>query len=136
MFGPGTITLQAVGVCQQVYSASLIAYVEARYADDAARNRMTTPIPHPYSETDFLSAIATWLRNELVWIDDPAFLRWREGVRLSGETTRVGTPLPTSGPERDAALAEARELLAAVAMKTDVLLADGRVCDESVAARV
>ena len=51
--GP-SITLQSIFVCQQVFSASFIAYAEFRLADDAKKNALCRPIPHPESVPDYL----------------------------------------------------------------------------------
>ncbi|WP_461154468.1 NAD(P)/FAD-dependent oxidoreductase [Saccharopolyspora tripterygii] len=122
VFAPGLIRLQAVVGCQQVYSASLIAHIEARPGDDEMKNRLTAPVPHPYDERDLITTSVIWFRNELRWADDPELLSWREGVRLAGQTTRIGTPIPSAGPERELALAEFRQLLAMLVEKGEMLI--------------
>ena len=47
IFAPGVLTLQSVFMCQQVFSAALIARLEAARLTDAQRNRFVMPVPHP-----------------------------------------------------------------------------------------
>ena len=47
IFAPGVITLQSVFMCQQVFSAALIARLESARMTDAERNRLVTPVQHP-----------------------------------------------------------------------------------------
>ena len=54
VFDGRQITLQSVFVCQQVFSASFIAYAEFRLQDDEAKNALCRPIPHPESIPDYL----------------------------------------------------------------------------------
>jgi hypothetical protein len=124
-FSPGLITLQSVTQSQQVYGASFIAYIEARSdLDDAARNALTTPVPHPYQATDFIRDCMTEFRNELIWSRDPALVQWRQDARLAGVATRVGTPLPPAGPQREEALVEIRDALEGLIAKGEQLLAE------------
>ena len=53
VFGAGMITLQRVRACQQVFSAALTAHVEAAYPDDAVKNELCGPVPHPDTPLDF-----------------------------------------------------------------------------------
>ena len=47
IFAAGTITLQSVFMCQQVFSAALIARLESARMTDAVRNSLVTPVQHP-----------------------------------------------------------------------------------------
>lgn len=122
VFSDGRISLQAVVFCQQVYSAAFIAHIEATMSDDATKNTLTNPVPHPETETDFLRCYLGNFRSELLWADDPAIVQWRQDSRLAGLTTTVGTPMPPAGPEREAALESFRELVRALIGRTEVLL--------------
>lgn len=125
VFEPGRITLQPVVFCQQVYSASFIAHIEARFGDDdIAKNELTNPVSHPELESDFLRCYLDNFRSELLWAANSEIVQWRQDARLSGLTTRVGTPLPPAGPARDAALEQFVGLVTALVGKTEQLLAD------------
>jgi hypothetical protein len=123
VFQTELITLEPLFECQQVYSASFIAHVEARFDDDDAKNRLTAPVPHPDREIDFIANCAVQFRSELLWIADPEIVQWRQDARLAGVATRVGTPLPPAGPERETALEEYREGFETIVAKADQLLA-------------
>jgi hypothetical protein len=110
--------------CQQVYSAAFIAHVEARFDDDETKNALTTPVPHPEHETDYIRNSAIQFRSEVLWWRDPEIVQWRQDARLAGVSTRVGTPLPPAGPARDKAVVEGQELWAALAVKAEQLLSD------------
>ena len=82
VFDGDRITLQAVTACQQVFSASLIAHVEAAYRDDATKNSLTTPTPHPDLDTDWLRATMATNRHLLRWAAEPDLVDWLAGTRL------------------------------------------------------
>ncbi len=52
IFEDGTITLQSVFMCQQVFSAALIARLTTARMTDAARNEMVIPVAHPEKVDD------------------------------------------------------------------------------------
>ena len=82
VFSDGHITLQSVRTCQQVFSAAFIAHVEAAYADDATRNELCMPVPHPDSDLDFLHTSLANARNDLRWAEDAGLQRWMAAARL------------------------------------------------------
>merc|ERR1712226_1259657 len=56
-----------VSLCQQVFSAALIGYLESRTdLDDAAKNSFTTPPPHPYTKEDMLKSATNRGEQDLV----------------------------------------------------------------------
>ena len=63
IFASGVITLQSVFMCQQVFSASLIARLEAARMTDAERNSLLTPVPHPTTVEDLPGCILTSAHN-------------------------------------------------------------------------
>jgi hypothetical protein len=83
VFAGDRITLQSVRGCQQVFSSSLIAYVEARYDDDdATRNRLCRPVPHPNTDLDWLTTTLAEQRNQISWFEDPDLMDWMCAARL------------------------------------------------------
>lgn len=61
LFAPGKITLQSVFMCQQVFSAAIIAKLEQLDMDDAARNTVCEVVPHPeYSRDHPTSMLASF----------------------------------------------------------------------------
>jgi hypothetical protein len=57
VFAGNTIRLQSLSMCQQVFSAAVIAYVEARYNNEAQKNELCQPVPHP---EEVLSILWPW----------------------------------------------------------------------------
>jgi hypothetical protein len=82
VFDGNRITLQSLRGCQQVFSAALIAHVEATYRDDTPKNELCTPVPHPDSDLDWLRNTLADYRNQIRWLDDPDLAAWLEGARL------------------------------------------------------
>ncbi|SON61822.1 hypothetical protein MSIMFI_03341 [Mycobacterium simulans] len=83
VFDEGRITLQAVRGCQQVFSAAFIAHVEFAYDDDAVKNELCEPIPHPDSDLDWLRLTQSDLRNFRRWLYDPDLTDWLSSARLN-----------------------------------------------------
>jgi hypothetical protein len=82
VFDGDRITLQSVRGCQQVFSSGLIAHVEAGYDDDATRNRLCQPVPHPNTDLDWLTTTLAEQRNQISWFEDPDLMNWLCAARL------------------------------------------------------
>ncbi|MEM7017453.1 MAG: NAD(P)/FAD-dependent oxidoreductase [Pseudomonadota bacterium] len=80
IFQGNQITLQSVLTCQQVFSASLIGYVESRYDDDTQKNELCQPVPHPEVNHDFLTNTQIDTKNALTWVSQ--FAWWLLNSRL------------------------------------------------------
>ncbi len=84
VFGEGTITLQSVRTCQQVFSAAFIAHVEAAYSDVTEQNELCTPVPHPDDHLDYLRSAIINSRNAARWMADGDLQHWLMHARLDG----------------------------------------------------
>jgi hypothetical protein len=84
VFQPGRIVCQLVRAPQPAFSAALVGYVEARYADDGARNALTGVVPFPDRPEDYPRTILANLRNEAAWARDATLRRWIRSSRLDG----------------------------------------------------
>ncbi len=82
VFDGDRITLQSVRGCQQVFSAALIAHVEAGYHDDVTRNDLCMPVPHPNTDRDWLTMTLAEQRNQARWLDDADLMDWLCAARL------------------------------------------------------
>jgi len=82
VFDGDRITLQSVRGCQQVFSSGLIAHVEAGYGDDATRNRLCQPVPHPNTDLDWLTTTLAEQRKQICWFEDPDLMDWLCAARL------------------------------------------------------
>jgi hypothetical protein len=83
VFDGDRITLQSLRGCQQVFSAGLIAHLEAVRPDDPTRNELCVPVPHPNSDVDWLTMTLAEQRNEMRWIADQELIDWLVTSRLN-----------------------------------------------------
>ena len=127
IFDTGRLTLQSVRGCQQIFSASLIAHVEAAYPDDTTRNQLCVPLPHPDTDLDWLRLARADYGNQLRWFDDPDLTAWLSASRLDLFGHLVGQLLPPASAKprvRDRILGVAKTVLSATAAKLDELVVD------------
>jgi len=82
VFADDVITLQPVRTCQQVFSAAFIAHVELAYQGHDAKNALTSVVPHPDSEVDWLRVVLASGANSANWRTDPALVEWLMASRL------------------------------------------------------
>ncbi|GAA2048190.1 NAD(P)/FAD-dependent oxidoreductase [Williamsia deligens] len=96
IFAGNTLTLQSVRTCQQVFSAALVAFVEATYDDDdATKNELCTVIPSPDSDIDWLRTTLVNTESTVRWGREPGITSWLEGARLNSvKTGLTGPPTP------------------------------------------
>jgi len=128
VFENGRITLQSVRGCQQVFSAALIAHVEANYPDDAARNPLCEPVEHPDTDLDWVRNTLSDYRNQLRWLDNPDLTAWLSGTRLDLFGHLIGHRLAPASAKprvRERLLSMMKTALTATAGKLEQLLADG-----------
>jgi len=95
IFAGHKITLQSVRVCQQTFSAAAIAHVEGLECDEAKKNELCKPVPHPRWIGDFVLAYKTTeenmakYRTELgEWLGSCRLLKDNHNLR----TKRTGAP--------------------------------------------
>ena len=87
VFAGNTITLQSVRTCQQVFSAALLAHLEATYETDEEKNGFSNPIPHPNTHLDYLREQAASGLNSFGWRMEPGLAAWLDESRLDGFST-------------------------------------------------
>jgi hypothetical protein len=63
VFSEDRVTLQSVFMCQQTFSAAMIAHLELLDISDERRNRLCTAAPHPEHKQDLPSSLLTSLQN-------------------------------------------------------------------------
>jgi hypothetical protein len=83
VFDGDRITLQTVRTCQPVFSAAVIAHVEATYDGDDTKNSLCQPIPNPEVPLDWLRMMLTYNENQLRWFDEPDMMAWLDTARLN-----------------------------------------------------
>jgi hypothetical protein len=99
VFDGANITLQSVRTCQQVFSAAFIAHVEATESDEARKNILCTPVPHPDTDVDMARNLLADLVNNAAWSEDAGLMDWLKHARLDGWSSAA------TSSEFDAALA-------------------------------
>ena len=127
IFDGNQITLQSVRGCQQIFSAALIAHVEAAYHDDPVKNGLCVPLPHPDTDLDWLRVAQADYANQLRWLDDPDLTAWMSAARLDLFGHLIGHLLPPASAKprvRDRILGIAKSVFSATATKLDELLSE------------
>ncbi|OBI17379.1 MULTISPECIES: NAD(P)-binding protein [unclassified Mycobacterium] len=127
IFDDGRITLQSVRGCQQVFSAALIAHVEAAYHDDPTKNELCVPLPHPDTDLDWLRLALADYSNQLRWLEDPDLTGWMSAARLDLFGHLIGHLLPPASAKprvRERMLGIAKSVFSATATKLDELLSE------------
>jgi hypothetical protein len=90
VFNGEKITLQSVRTCQQVFSAAFLGHLEAAYDDEALKNELSTPVPHPDSDIDFLRTTLANSLNSARWSEDADLQVWLRNARLDAFSTSIG----------------------------------------------
>lgn len=84
IFQGDSIVLQLVRLPQPAFSAALIAYVEAHYEGDKAKNRLCGTVPFPHKLGDYPRSMMVNLWNQAQWGQDKALRNWMRQSRLDG----------------------------------------------------
>ncbi len=82
VFADDRITLQWVRTCQPAISAALIGFVESRFTDAEAKNRICTPVAPPTVPLDWLRMYRIELANRKCWAEHPEINDWMAASRL------------------------------------------------------
>ena len=83
VFQPGRIVLQQVRYFSPSFNAALIGFVEARWEDDADKNRLCPPNPYASSVEDWPRMMSLTWKTEYRWLSDPVLAGWVAGTRLN-----------------------------------------------------
>lgn len=76
------IVVQLLRAPLVTFSAALTAYIEARYDDDAHKNRLCGPVPFPRTAAGYPRAMVVNMTNEFHWRQDAALRQWIRDSRL------------------------------------------------------
>lgn len=107
VFSEDKITLQTIRIIQPVFSASLIAHIEATYQNDQQKNALSQIVPLPNKATDWLTVNAAFMRNQYIWSQDKALQKWLYCSRLDGFSQLV-VDAPKDDIEKQAILLRLR----------------------------
>ena len=89
VFQDDLITLQTVRSYQPVFSASLIAHVEATRKTEAEKNQLCGVIPLPNRDTDWIRLMVPFMMNQYLWSRDAELREWLANNRLDGFSNLV-----------------------------------------------
>jgi len=77
------INVQLVRTCQPTFSAALIGFIEATFADQEQKNALCEPVPNPVLDIDWLRMLAVSTRNRIAWRAHPQIEEWLVKSRLN-----------------------------------------------------
>jgi hypothetical protein len=89
VFNGNVITLQMIRIIQPVFSAALIAHIEAEYENDDQKNALSQIVPAPNKANDWLTVTAANMRNQYIWSQDKSLQKWLYFNRLDGFSKMV-----------------------------------------------
>jgi hypothetical protein len=83
IFQPGRVVLQQVRYFSPSFNAALVGFVEARWDEDADKNRLCPPNPYASSIDDWPRMMSLTWRTEYRWLREPALAEWVAASRLN-----------------------------------------------------
>lgn len=83
IFQDKKLVLQPVSLCQQVKSAAAIAALELVSGDDAKKNKILVPVPHPNYNRDLFAGQLLTMENDARMVKEGAGFLWDKRSRLN-----------------------------------------------------
>lgn len=83
IFQPDRIVLQEVRHLSPCFNAAMVGFVEARWEDDADKNRLCPPNPYASSVDDWPRMLSRTWRTEGRWLSEPDLRPWLAECRLN-----------------------------------------------------
>ncbi len=117
------IVPQMVRSYQPVFSAALIAHVEAAYEGDEEKNRLCGVVPLPNHDTDYIRFTAAFMMNQYNWGQDKGISQWLLKNRLDGFSDMV-TSVSKEDTEKRAVLNRIRKNAPMAVMKLQQYLGE------------
>ena len=123
IFDGDAITPQMVRSYQPIFSASLIAHIEATFSDDnAAKNNLCGVVPLPNADIDYVKMTAANMMNQYKWSQNPEIRDWLLTNRLDGFSKMV-SEVDADDMEKRAILKRLRNNAMPAAMKLQQFIA-------------
>jgi hypothetical protein len=101
VFDGDVITPQTIRSFMPVFSGSMIAYVEANYADEEEKNRLCNVVPLPNTSDDFVTMTLAAMMNQFNWSQDKPLRAWVRDNRLDGFTKLTSSVAPDDKEKMD-----------------------------------
>ncbi|MEO0328427.1 MAG: NAD(P)-binding protein [Pseudomonadota bacterium] len=108
IFQDNLITPQTVRSYQPVFSASVIAHVEATRETEKEKNQLCGVVQLPNHDTDWLRMMVPFMMNQYQWSSDPEMREWLKGNRLDGFSAMVRS-IDKEDAEKQAIMTRMRE---------------------------
>lgn len=108
IFQGDRIVPQLVRVPQPCFSAALIAFVEAHYEGDDAKNALCRTVPFPHDLKSWLTTNIVNIMNQGAWFTDERLGNWIRQSRLDG-FGKIAAAVDREDLERTAILREMRQ---------------------------
>jgi len=124
IFDRDRITPQLVRAPQPAFSAALVAYVEAHYDDDAAKNALCRTVPFPETLAHYPACNIVNMMNQFAWSQDKVLSRWIRNSRLDGFGKVIAAVKPDDA-EKIELLTRLRSTAVAALMNLQKLAATG-----------
>lgn len=105
-----------------VFSAALIAHLEATFDDDEQKNAMCTPIVPPSHAADWLRMLAVSMKNQQFWSKHPQLQQWLAEARLNSMFHSAAQIQPDEG-EKIALMQRYRQNIKPAVAKLSELIA-------------
>ncbi|MBL8484779.1 MAG: hypothetical protein JNJ60_21470, partial [Rhodocyclaceae bacterium] len=122
VFDGNLINLLMIRTCQPLFSAAVIAWVEAHVQDVTQKNALCEPVPSPATPVDWLRMWGGSLRNTARWHALPQLNAWLQSCRLNNYTAYLRGVRPDDAA-KFAMLKRVGEVGAAAAARIPALLA-------------
>ncbi len=94
MFQGDRITPQMARIPQPAFSAALVAWIEAHYDDDDAKNALCRPVGLPYELVDYPMTNIINMMNQVAWGQDARLRDWMVASRLDGFAKTIAALSP------------------------------------------
>ena len=131
IFQPDKIVLQVVRIPLPTFSAALIAYVEAHYDGDQAKNRLCASVPFPNRLQDYPRTLMVSMWNQAQWSQDKTLRNWIRESRLDG-FGKIMTGIDPQDTEKLAVVTQMREqAMAAMANLPKLMSAPQNIGDSA-----
>jgi hypothetical protein len=106
-----------------VFSAALIAHVEATFDDEAEKNALCTPMSPPTLATDWLRMLDVSMKNQQRWSRHPQLQQWLAASRLNSMFHSAGRIRPDEA-EKIALMQRYRQAVKPAVARLSELMAD------------
>ncbi|MEO1398019.1 MAG: NAD(P)-binding protein [Pseudomonadota bacterium] len=123
IFQGNLITPQTVRSYQPVFSASVVAHVEATRETEAEKNQLCGVVPLPNHDTDWVRIMIPFMMNQYQWSRDPELRSWLENNRLDGFAKMV-RGISESDTEKHAIIQKLRDNSMPAMMKLQQFVAE------------